>query len=378
MLAYVMDTTLQIRAILDDFEYLEWRRPFVEYGSFRLTINQNQLSSQGIERGLLLAPIDQHQMGTIVPDYIYLIEQIEYTIDEHGKASENLVVSGRSIGGILEERLIIPPAGLEFDERTDAAETVLKGYVEDHAGAGATSTRQVPGLVVLPSLGRGSIITYQGRYQTIAQAIAEISRQQGFGWEVTLNSTTNTLEFDVVFGVDRAAGSMQPVYFDMSLETIRSMQWTVSDLDRKNLAVVAGKGEGLSRPTVTRFISPLEPTGFARREVFVDAQDASDIVVLELKGDAFLVESVKTDAIQAEISEQGPFLYRRDFDLGDIVTIRNLKWGLQTDAQIVGVRLVYEADAPRMKTHIELGRKPPSFIQRVKDVDSRADAARRT
>lgn len=60
--------------------------------------------------------------------------------------------------------------------------------------------------------------------------------------------------------------------FSTEFETIESLEYTESDLDYKNFAVVAGQGEGIER----RIISIGDAAGADRYEMFVDARDVSE------------------------------------------------------------------------------------------------------
>ena len=43
-----------------------------------------------------------------------------------------------------------------------------------------------------------------------------------------------------------------------------------------------------------------------------------------------------------EILTQGPYHYGQDWDLGDVVTVQNRKWGVTLDSRITEITEVYE------------------------------------
>lgn len=374
-IAYILEPSGLPLSIIEDYNRLEWTRDYYKPGSFRLDVNFNLGSSKQIQKGNLVAPQEQDVTG-FDPDAVYLIEQIERNIDENGKQGEIFNVSGRSVGGIFEERLILPASGQEFDTRTGPAETVMKGYVNANVGPGAAATRKLTNLTIASDLGRGSSVTYQGRYQTVAQMLEELALISGVGWEVTYDSM-GQFQFDVIPGVDRTVSSGTPVFFDVGFDTIRSLKWLQSDIQTKSFAYVGGKGEGVTRPIVTTFTGGTEPQGFDRREIWVDAQDLDNTTALQDKGRAELADKDAEDVVEVEVHWYGSFRYRRDWDLGDTVTVRRDAWGLLVEARIIGVTNTSSSGQSHMDTTVHLSNPWPTLVSRVNDIRKLSDAGRR-
>ncbi|NGP59880.1 hypothetical protein FLT15_16365 [Paenibacillus thiaminolyticus] len=61
------------------------------------------------------------------------------------------------------------------------------------------------------------------------------------------------------------------------------------------------------------------------------------------------------------------FQYEKDWDLGDIVTLQNARWGLTMDARITEVKEIYE---PASKIEIVLGNEIPTITKYVKSLRS--------
>ena len=140
-----------------------------------------------------------------------------------------------------------------------------------------------PGLVVAADAARGPTVTVNGRYQTVLDLVREIGLLAGLGWEITYDPGSGDFVFDVIEGVDRSAS----VFFDFAFETLERWEELDSVIDAKTVALVAGQGEGTARDLVTRW-SGTEPTGFDRREAFLDARDVElgETTVLAQRGDA--------------------------------------------------------------------------------------------
>lgn len=351
----ILNQSAQAMALLEDYQSCEWTRAFMAGSRFSLTISRHSPDVDKLAKGRLVVPQDEDQT-------VYLLEQIESSIDEKGRISDLIKITGRGIDGIFADRLIVPPGGSSHDSQTGiVAETAMKHYVTDHAGPGAAASRQIPNLVVIASSGRGSAVTVKGRYQTLLDMLTEIGQLATMGWEVTLDTSTADLEFDVVPGVDRSAS----VFFDVLFDTALAQRWLTSDLDRKTVAVVAGQGSGAARTVVTRWLDASEPTGFSRRETFVDARDLDTTAALEARGDSKLKEMQSADRFETDINPDGSFKYRTHWNLGDIITMRNTVWNIEQAARIVTVTNVVTPSSRVPDVSVELDRPWPTLKEKV-------------
>ncbi|WP_415782946.1 Gp37-like protein, partial [Bacillus manliponensis] len=120
------------------------------------------------------------------------------------------------------------------------------------------------------------------------------------------------------------------------------------------MALVAGQGEGAARKLVA--IND-NLSGFERKELFVDARDLSnktqdDRVLTDAeyekllieRGNSKLAESQTIQTFESGISLHSNLVYKEDFELGDIVTIENKRWGLTLNTRITVVEEIYEND----------------------------------
>lgn len=351
----------QLAGIVEGFTTLEWTRPYYTPGRFSLAIPRAAFDAATLTRGRTLTPPDTGGVA-------YLIEQIEKTRGGGGVATTT--VSGRAFGGLLAERDCVPPAGQMHDTRAGVApETAMKGYVTAHAGPGAPAVARLPGLAVAADLARpaGITATYQARYQYVADLLAEIGQPVGIGWQVTLDETSGELVFDVIVGRDRAA---EGIVFDVAFDTATAADWLASDLDRKTVVRVLGQGEGAARTVVVVWLGmdqgAPEPAGFDRRVLVLDARDLTTIEGLRQRGFAKLAEMAATDRFEVAVNQHGSFRYRRDWDLGDLVAIRDEGWEIDRVVRVVGVtaRITPErGDTPAIT--VALDRPMPTIKERL-------------
>ena len=348
-------------AVIDAFTQMEWTRPYRKPGTFSVQIPSTAPAIAEIVKGRIVLPPD----STIV----YLIEQI-LRENEDGSPAELWTVSGRDLGGFLQERLCLPTAGQAHDAQVAvAAESAMKHYVSGNAGPGAASARKMPGLTVAADLGRGATVTMKARYDVLADMLETIGAIAAMGWQVT--SLSGGYIFDVIPGVDRSAS----VFFDTTFDTTTGQSWLSSDVDTKSYIYVGGQGLGAARSIVERYTGALVPTGLARRELFQDARDLPDTASLTTRGDAVLAGLAPTDRFEVQVAQGGSFQYRRDWDLGDLVTIRNVAWGLSQAARIVAVAATITPESALPRIAVTLDRPFPTLKDAMTNRDDGNGAA---
>ncbi len=99
-------------------------------------------------------------------------------------------------------------------------------------------------------------------------------------------------------------------------------------------------------------------------EHFQDARDLETTQELITRGQQKLQEFNTEKVFEATINEFGPFKYRQDWDLGDLVTIQNKAWDETMDARIISVT---EAFTPEGETiSVGLGNQYPNLIAQLK------------
>jgi hypothetical protein len=362
--AYILDpvTRATLGLVDQSWERLSYVRRYTAMDTFELVIHRSRLWASELSVGRLLYLPDEG-------DLVFLIEQIA-SVAEGSTRNDEMTVSGRSLEGIaMAERLVTPPAGESHDRQTAvAAETAIKHYVRAHAADLAAPARQVPGLVVAADAARGPTVTVNGRYQSVLDLVREIGLLAGLGWEITYDPASGDFVFDVTDGVDRSAS----VFFDFAFETLERWEELTSVIDAKTVALVAGQGEGTARDLVTRWAGS-EPSGFDRREAFLDARDVErgETTVLAQRGDAYLTATGAETSLEADVHQYGGFRYREHWDVGDLVTVRNAERGLAYAVRVVEVTKSFERSAAAPTITATLGRPFPTLASRTEGSGAR-------
>jgi hypothetical protein len=351
--AFLLDTAGNTLGALDtSYRTLNTLRSWWDVDTFALVIDRRRKYADAIEEGTLLYLPDEGASGEL-----YLVEQITYTQDGN---TDEMNVSGRSLDGIaLAERLVLPPAGLDYDEVDNLpAETAMKHYVNAHAGPGAVDpNRRIPGLAIEADAARGIRVTTQGRYQTVADLERQIGLLSGLGWSIEPSLPGFT--FKVLAGVDRSTS----VIFSFEYDTLDAWSELASLMDSKQVAYVAGQGEGAARDLVVRGTG----AGFARREAFIDARDVDlgRTDILTSRGDAFLATAGVTHSYETRLHAYGAFRYRRDWDCGDLVLLMNASRGISDTVRIVTVAATFDQSAEVPTIVAGIDRPFPTLKDRV-------------
>lgn len=344
---------------IDSYVEAEFWRRMYEPGSFRITMETNDLAATGIDVDRFLWIQDDHDDHH--GGHLFLIESI--TVDTADE-SPPVEITGRDvISAFMEHRVIVPPVGLAYDEVDDPVETVIYHYVSGHMGPDADAERILDNLTMAADLARGATIKVAGRHQTLLEFLGEIAAANAVGWEAHWDPDANAFEFEVLFGTDRT----DTVFIDPEFETAETIRWFRSRTTSKNWALVAGQGEAELRDVETTYLGGAEPTGYDRRELFVDARDLEDVLLLPDRGQTALQETAEEDHFEIIVAPQGSFQYPADFDMADLVTIRSALYGLERSAQVVGVGQKASSEGGgAVTTTIQVGRVWPTLRRRVR------------
>ena len=386
---------------VSNYESLFFVRSFHGIGDLELRINRHKNYTDTLQKGnIIVVGNDKHKA------YIILHREIE--LDEAGKATENWLIKGLELKAVTGDRITLPPSHTAQDNKSASAETVMKHYVNGNVINPVDSKRKIPQMLLALDLNRGPHVNWQSRFKNLAEEQAEISLVSGIGWGARVDYNLRKWIFDVSEGRDLTVNQEvhSPVIFSPQFDNIKNMQYVESDLNFKNMAYIAGQGEGIER----RVVELGQASGLARKELFVDARDVSeetDIegedplprppqeIVIDLinRGEQKLAEMIQEAFLEAQImtptktvdikrethfltqfqiaenvkvTEEfaSSFVYEVDYDLGDIVTNQNKDWGVTLDARITEIKEIHEPGGFQLEA--TFGNNRPTLISKIK------------
>lgn len=375
--------TLQVRILsaallqplieIDEYSGLIYRRRWQELDDFEMQFSAD--SGQGA-RLLDLGIVPSHGAYVLnviidgISDFAGYIDSCDGALS---KGKHEWKISGMGLDRLLSDRAIVPPAGVAYDSYSGAAETIMKSLVTRHCIAPIATDvvdwledrRAVQNLVNEADGGLGNTYKFDGRFQILDEALKEIARGGGdLGFSVVI--TGNQMAFRVSAGLNRSS----TVLFSTSLGNVDQFQYSDDGLDFANVAIVAGQGEGLARKLLARGAAGIAEVGSARREMFVDARDLGGLdseIKLRDRGDSKLAERNISKTFSLTMASGVRPFYKTDWDVGDIVTLRNDLWGINQAERIYEVEVALAS-----------GREPkisPSFSRQKLNIKERLSQA---
>lgn len=252
---------------------------------------------------------------------------------------------------ILGERLAYPlPSEADVtlqtvasDVRTGAAETVMKGYVQDNISAVAGTVRAISNLVIEDDLGRGEIVTGSARFTNLQELLYGLAQTGKVGFTVEQND--DLLEFKVYKPVDRSA----TVRMDLDNGQLTRTEYSYGQ-PKVTRAIVGGPGEAEERVFYegTTADSLTAETVWSRRvEKFVDSRGGEAEDVLQQSANEALIDDGKT-IVNTSVtpSDDQTMRYGVDWNLGDKVTI--VVGLVETTAIVTEIGISVQADGVRI------------------------------
>ena len=295
--------------------------------------------------------------------------------------SDVMTVSGRQIKGLVTDRITIPPnssavSGAQgYDTATGDTESIMKHFVSANLGPSAISARQIYGLEIAAQGGRGvSDDKYMSRHENLADVLSALGEASGLGYDITPNLTTHKFIFDVVDGLDHTGGQSDRmrVIFDVDRKTALSQSCSFSSSDSRNLFYATMSGAEFEDEALTAKYTlddSEEATGIHRREVHLSVSADTPVAGDEYNEMKRLVMIQAEDyrpaeSFTCEIPPGGRYEYRRDFNLGDIVTVRNTRWGVSMNTRITEVETQWGENGKTMTA--TFGKAPLNIFGQLK------------
>ncbi|SES02538.1 siphovirus ReqiPepy6 Gp37-like family protein [Salipaludibacillus aurantiacus] len=399
----ILTKELDVLSQTTDYKSLIFTRSWHGVGDFELVMHRDAVGADQIKKNCLVA-LDKNKVG--------IVRHREIQLDQNGKITENWLFKGTTLKGLIAKRKTVPPPHTAYDRRSGPAETVMKHYItnnfiEPYAIDGEDAEKRImPNLVISPDQERGPHLSWQSRLKNVAEEEEEMSKATGIGWDVYLDSDNKQIIFDVFEGndltVNNSAGN-SPVYFAPEFGNVKGQSYVDSGLNMKNIGYVGGQGEGVDR----LFVVVGDATGWERDETFIDARDLGgededeqelteeeERELLETRGQQRMAELVNEEYFEAEImtpvikttyNEEfkgffnemqpiysreketkviSPFVYGEDWNLGDICTVMNKKWGFIVDQRITELTEIHEPSGFSLEG--VFGQKRPTLISKIK------------
>lgn len=203
-----------------------------------------------------------------------------------------------------------------------------------------------------------------------------------------LSGLSNVAGFEVLIktGVDRTRGNgLNTVIFSKSLSNIKRASYSYDSESDMNVAYIAGEGEGVERKWYEiQKDSENKKSAWNREELWIDARDIQsegedDTTLTDEEYDKLIEqrayekfqENAIMDEYSATVNEHNQrYVYMRDYDLGDWVTIQDRDLGIEIDAQIVEVTTTLQNNETINDITFEYGKANKIEIKDIRTISA--------
>ena len=323
--------------VINKFNMIQYNPKYSGIGSFELSCALNEENKSLIVEDNIL---------WIEDEYAGVIQYIDKSSDNEIKAK------GKLLSVVLNWRTVI---------KTYEANKLTTGIFEELVRLNfmADDERKIEGFTFINNVIDNTAIRYQVTGKSLSDIFQPLSETYDIGYEVYLNMEEKAFEFTLFRGKDLTIGNKdgnKPVIFGTDFNNILKSEYVSDNNNYRNVAYVAGEGEGENRVVVE--VKQTESAGFFRREIVVDARDiqkANSISrmtdeeyneLLQQRGKEKLSELRKVESYDAELMSDAKtgFVYGKDYFLGDTVSVIDKNLGVMLSAKITEATITFAED----------------------------------
>ena len=350
------EPTLNLLGVVDDFISFNFTRSYSGIGEWQLVLDGSTLNAQRVKGMNFIS------LGKNVAGYVAKCE------DNTTAGVNTVTFTGVELKGLTQRRIIIPPTGQAYQHYAGKSpEYIIAELLNLQLLNPTDKDRQIVGSLE-PYETEHSGITYDGRYQVLADEIVELATAYNIGWCASIED--GAIVWRIWNGVNRTAGQTENnrMILDYEYGTMNDSTLTTAE-GVPTFMIVAGQGEGAERAIETLNNGK---TKLERQETFLDARDIEDDSLLAQRGEEKLAEYGDNTSYTATLSNQAVKQYRTDFELGDIGTIREAKIEGSLDYRITEVEEVYEGN--QVSINVVFGYEKSQLVDAIKRMNSKRDA----
>lgn len=324
---YIYDESIQLIGVMDYFTSAIWTPRYYDVGDFELQISASREVFELMKEGHYVTRLDDNMVG--------IIEHPKLMTDEEN--GDFLLVSGRDAKSILDRRIVWTQTNL-----SGTVEDGIRQLITENVISPVDPNRAIPNFILGERKGFTETIRMQVTGDNLLEIITKLCQMHDYGFSVSI--VNGMFEFDLYKGIDRSLSqNANPhVEFSPDLDNVITVEYEVDNTNIKNVALVAGEGEGIDRKTV----SVGTASGMARRELYVDARDMSTnggeidnntyLEMLAGRGDEKLAEHYGIAIFEGQIEPAVNYEYKKDYFLGDKIQITN-EYGVTAATRIIEI-----------------------------------------
>lgn len=263
--------------------------------------------------------------------------------------------AGASYEHLLTRRGIAFRKGSAGANKSGVGETVMKDYVRENVGVGATAPPRLfdgvtPSFTVEADLVAGSDWEGERSFRNLLETLRDISETTAIDFEVVstgavsyefrarpfpLGDDRTTVGLDSTTGLNGAGNA--PVVFSLDFGNMQRPDYTLNRMSEATAVIVLGQGIEGDREIIERTNLAINVSPLNRFEAFQDGSQDEALAALQDIGDAALDKLQARETFNFQTVQIPGLLYGRDYFVGDTVTARFKD--IERNKQILGVTI---------------------------------------
>lgn len=334
---YIKNKSLETIGIIDNTSSVIWTKRYNEFGDFEIYVRASKTLLDIVKPTYYVTRFDDDMVG--------IIEKITLTTDvENG---DYITIVGRDILSLLTRRVFIGTS--KYNNLSP--EVVIRNMVDKNCINTDMAIRKINEMILgdYRGLTTDTTIDMQVTGSNLYNEVVDLAKRFNLGLKMTLNDNNNFV-FDIYKSTDRSynQSAVPFVVFSDDYFNLVNTTYTYDATEYKNVAVVAGQGEGSDRVWETTYTKNWK--NIDRYEMFVDAKDVESIeqtpktiggatsthYELAERGQNELAEVEPITTFEGDVDTSRTYKYKSDYFVGDIVQIKN-EYGLTATAQITEI-----------------------------------------
>lgn len=348
----IFDKDINLLGEIDNYESLDITRRFYKTGEFELKIKASKLHTDKlVKNNLILVGKYFNKVGIIL--------HREFSYSQGKENTDLLIIKGYLLQGLTNRRLIIPNVNESYMSFKGSQEYIIKSFVENNCINPANLNRKINKLVLAENKNRGNEDLWRSSYENLGEKLKEIGEYSGLGWNILLDPKNKEFVFDVIESKDLTINqsTLPPVIFRSDFNNIITRQYTESIINSKNVVYSGTKEDG------TKIVlSAGDVTDFERIETFVDT-NSDEVSEITKSAQVALKDLEELKTFEIDVNSNNTFIYEKDYDLGDIVTIQDRKLKVTMDSKIVEIKETYTPKTFKLK--LTFGKSIPNVLEKI-------------
>ena len=379
----VFDETVEPLGLIDEMASLLWHVKYFDVGTFNLLAPITDNNKRLLTEGNIIVKHDGKREVTDAAGGIWRraaqITYVHITKDENGL--EQIEAQGYMLSQWLNKRCISPQI-----VTTATNQSIINTMVKNNCGSSAGTKRRFPRFIMLAQeTMAGSAVEYANEvYAKLGQEVKARAQAGKLGYDILINERSRQYGFYLYKGKDLTAKNSEgntPCIFSRDFDNVNEQEYTASIENCGNFIYIQGAADDSGSQPVTT-VDGEGASGLELTEVFCDATDIARkyqsgetevtiplntyLQMLKTRAAAELENYGKIINFVSTINTNSNLKFKQDFDLGDRITCKETKWGIQIDARITEVTETYQKGAEEIEA--TFGDSLPTLVDQIRKV----------